>query len=97
MVIYAIIVIFSISFQSCEANGKKCQQYGHSCLGGHGKRSEELSSGVVQHFSELQRINDPLLERMANLLRLMIGQRMNTYQRQAENTQQNIEDFDTTN
>ena len=23
--------------------GKKCQQYGHSCLGGHGKRSSDLA------------------------------------------------------
>ena len=27
--------------------GKKCQQYGHSCLGGHGKRSQTPIGGLI--------------------------------------------------
>ncbi|CAG2179387.1 unnamed protein product [Oppiella nova] len=92
----SFLINIGVKDQKEGKRSKKCQQYGHSCLGGHGKRSQELSPGMVQHISELQRINDPLLERMANLLRIIITQRMDTLQRQPDNELQTQMDFEVT-
>ncbi len=64
--------------------GKKCQQYGHSCLGGHGKRNDESATGILQPNTEFQKINDPLLNRVANLLRQLITQRIDLLQRNSQ-------------
>lgn len=34
-----LLVLFDQCHAAGASKGKKCQQYGHSCLGGHGKRS----------------------------------------------------------
>jgi len=64
-------------------SGKKCQQYGHSCLGGHGKRNDELASDVLQQNSQFQKINDPISDRVVNLLRQLISQRIDALQQRS--------------
>lgn len=56
-----------LSYQLLCIIGKKCQQYGHSCLGGHGKRNDESATGEFQ--------------KIANLLRQLIAQRIDLLQR----------------
>jgi hypothetical protein len=73
--------------------GKKCKQYGHSCLGGHGKRNDESGIGVLQQDSEFQKINDPLSNRVTNLLRQLITQRIGLSQRNSPQFDPDV-DFD---
>lgn len=83
------------SFQLIPIIGKKCQQYGHSCLGGHGKRNDESATGVLHKNSEFQKINDPLLNRVVNILRQLITQRIDTLQRHSNDADiEGRDDFD---
>ena len=58
----------------------KCQQYGHSCLGGHGKRSQEQERMGLLQNNQFTRNNIPLSNRMLALLHQVIAQRFSSLQ-----------------
>ncbi len=52
----------------------KCMQYGHSCLGGHGKRNgQDLAIESAPQINSQQK---PISNRVAGLLRQIINQRL---------------------
>lgn len=49
---FLLLVLFDQCHGAAATKGKKCQQYGHSCLGGHGKRSSPpmMNAAAAERF-----------------------------------------------
>ncbi|GFX10538.1 histone-lysine N-methyltransferase SETMAR [Trichonephila clavipes] len=50
--VFVFLVIFSVGFESVEMAGS-CKSYGHSCLGGHGKRNSPPLFGLDMLFPQV--------------------------------------------